>query len=96
MRAGLQISLILVAWLFAALAPTGPVGFANRRRPPPQRRGVSILPGWPLLPLLFLAPMPFLGADHLVMRILAWLHAALLLWALVYLAYWLVRIRRAG
>jgi hypothetical protein len=92
----LQVLLALISWFFVVIAPLGPLGFANRSLPPTQKHGVSIFPGWPLLPLLFLSPMPFLGAAHLVMRVIMWFHAAILIWALAYLSYWIVRTRRAG
>ena len=91
-----QVLLALVSWFFAAIAPLGPLGYANRKLPVGEKRGVSIFPGWPLLPLLFMSPMPFLGSQHVVMRIVQWFHGALLVSALLYLAYWVVRTRRAA
>jgi hypothetical protein len=96
MSVGLQIGLAFIAWFFVVITPLGPLGYQDRALPAEKRRGVSIFPGWPLLPLLFLAPMPLLGGQHLVTRIISWLHAVLLVGALAYLAYWIVRGRRAG
>ena len=96
MSVGLQIVLALVSWLFAFVAPAGRLGFADRNLPVEKRRGASIVPGWPLVPLLLLAPMPFLGAQHLVMRLISWFHAAILLWAIAYLAYWRLRLRMSN
>jgi hypothetical protein len=89
-----QVVLALVSWLFVVVAPLARLVLEDRNVPERKRRGVSILPGWPLMPILFLAPMPFLGARHLVLRIIAIVHVVLLVWALGYIVYWVNRARR--
>lgn len=78
MTSGTQILLALVARLLASLAPIGPTAYTNRLLPREQRRGVSVFPAWPLLPLIFLSPLLFLGAGHIVSRILFGFHTLLL------------------
>jgi hypothetical protein len=89
-----QVVLALVSWFFVVVAPLARLAFEDRNVPERKGRGVSILPGWPLMPILFLAPMPFLGARHLVLRIIAVFHVVLLVWALGYIAYWANRTRK--
>src|SRR3982750_1862432 len=96
MSAGLQVALALVAWLLFAISPAARLAFEDRKVPREKRRGASIFPVWPFYPLVLLAPLPFLGARHLVMTIIAVCHVALLVWALGFIGYWLVRARRAG
>lgn len=94
MSVALQMVLALGSWLLAAIAPAARLGYEDRRLPEGKRRGLSIFPGWPLMPLLCLTPALFLGSQHLVMKIIAGFHSVLLLWAVGYIGYWTARARR--
>ena len=91
-----QVVLALVSWFVAALVPVAKVEYEDRALPAERRRGVSIIPGWPLMPLLLSAPVLVFGAAHVVARAIAVLHVLLLVAAAVYVGYWKVRLRRAG
>jgi hypothetical protein len=93
MLATLQVLLAVISWFVFVFAPAARLAYDDRGRSNDQMRGVSLFPGWPLLPLLFLAPLPFLGAQHTVNIAIAWLHVAILVWSLIYIAYWLIRAR---
>jgi hypothetical protein len=92
----LQVTVALLSWFLVVIAPAARLAYEDRNLSQSKHRGVSILPGWPLLPMLFLLPMSFLGAQHIVMKVILCLHGALFVWAIAYLAYWTIRTCRAG
>ena len=89
-----QVALALVSWFLVAIAPAAERAYKDRAVLRSQRRGVSIVPVWPLMALLLLAPILVLGAKHVVATMIAVLHLLLLVTAAGYSAYWIVRLRR--
>lgn len=92
----IQVLLAFVSWFFAAIAPAARMAFEDRDLPQEKRRGTSIFPLWPLMPLLMLSPVPLVGSRHIVSIVLFALQLLLLLAAVGNIAYWTVRHRRAG
>ncbi len=91
----IQILLALTSWLVFVIAPAGRLAYLDRGLPTTKRRGVSIFPGWPVLPMLLSAPALILGAEHALSIILAALHVAVLVGSLGYVGYWYYRLRNA-
>jgi hypothetical protein len=86
-----QVVLALVSWFLALSTEVARLGYERRHVPKAQRGGVAIMPIWPLMPLICLSPALILGSHHLVMKCVAGFHAVLLLWAIGYISYWVVR-----
>lgn len=94
MNVVLQLVLALGSWLLAALMVVARLRYEDRGVAEQRRRGISILPVWPLVPLLCLTPAVFLGWQHTIMKVMAGLHAALLMWSAGSIAYWTARTRQ--
>lgn len=86
-----HVVLALVAWFAATLAPAARLACEDRALPERQRRGVSILPGWPLVPVVLSIPAFALGADHLLPSAISALHVGLLVYSVSYSAFWIRR-----
>ena len=90
----LHIILAFASWFVFVVAPAARLAYEDRDLPKERRRGVSILPAWPLLPLIILVPIYFLGFRHPLALIVAAGHVVLLAASLGYIALWTARLHR--
>jgi hypothetical protein len=86
----------LVTWFVVAVAPAAKLAFEDRGLPKERRRGVALFPIWPLVPLVFLALAAIFGSNHLLSKVIAVINLLLLSISLGYIAWWTIRLRRAG
>lgn len=91
----LSCTLLFAAWLLVSLAPAARKAFEDRDRPPGERRGTSILPAFPVLPLLACGLLYLVGADSRAALVIVGLHAAALVAALIEITRWALKLRRA-
>jgi hypothetical protein len=91
MSAPIQIGLALLSWMLGGLTALARLRYEDRKLARDRRRGVALMPIWPLLPMLILAPAIFVGFNHIVMKVIVGFHAVLLVWATVHISYWEVR-----
>jgi hypothetical protein len=83
--------LALVAWFGAlVLVPASKLSFEVRQSGGP-RRGVSVLPLWPILPIAFFVPVTVMGPRDGVALGIGAFHLALLAWSAAYSAYYSMR-----
>jgi hypothetical protein len=90
-----QALVAFVAWFTVVLAPLGRLSFEDRNLPPVKRRGVALLPVFPIFPGVALVPLMVFGPEHWLPLVLAVVHLLLFLFAASDLVYWSVRLRRA-
>ncbi len=87
------LALVFVAWFVIVVAPAARFAYEDRALPTERRRGVSILPGWPVMPILFSAPVIIAGVDHWTATLIVVAHGGLLALAAVNIVFWTVRLR---
>jgi len=80
--------LALLAWFAATLIPAAQFACEDRDLPRHQQRGVSILPAWPLVPILASTPAFALGAAHIVTLVVSALHLGLLAYSVYSILVW--------
>ena len=88
---------LLLSWCVIILAPGFKDAYDDRDLPQVKKRGVSIYPGIPFMPI-FVGIIAFLSNRYLstwiAIGILA-VNAAVAAWALVYGVYWLRKWRKS-
>ncbi len=85
--------LVFVAWFVIVVSPAARYAYEDRALPEGRRRGSSIFPGWPVMPILFSAPVIIAGVDHWVATVIVVAHAGVLALCVVNIVYWIVRLR---
>ncbi len=88
---------LLLSWCIIVIAPGFKTAYDDRDLPEDKKRGVSIFPGIPFMPI-FVGIIAYLSNRYLstwiAIGILA-VNAALAAWALVYGVYWLRKWRKS-
>ena len=87
------LALVFVAWFGIVVAPLARYAYEDRALPTERCRGVSILPGWPVMPIVFSAPVIIAGVDHWIATLIVIAHGGLLAFVAVYIVFWIVRLR---
>ncbi len=88
---------LLLSWCIIVIAPGFKTAYDDRDLPEDKKRGVSIFPGIPFMPIL-VGMIAYLSNRYLsiwiALGILA-VNAALAAWALAYGVYWLRKWRKS-
>lgn len=86
------VLLTLAIWVVPlALVPSAERAWADREREKP--RGVSILPGWPIFPLIYSLPVLFLGTKSWTGIVMGALQLILMFAGLIYVIVTIIRLR---
>lgn len=88
---------LLIAWFLIAVEPAAKKGYEDRDLPNEKKRGTSILPVFPVAPIL-VGLIVYAAHKYLASWVAVVLLCANATWALVALgrmAYWIVRMRMA-
>ncbi len=87
------LALVFVAWFGIVVAPLARYAYEDRALPTERCRGGSIFPGWPVMPIVFSAPVIIAGVDHWIATVIVVAHAGVLALCVVNIVYWNVRLR---
>ena len=82
----LQLVIIFPAWFAVAIAPAAKYGYEDRHKS--EKRGVSLFPAFPVMPIAFGGAVYWLGADSKAAQVISWLHAVALVMAILYIVKW--------
>ena len=89
-----HLALGLLSWLVALVfSPAAKIAYDARHEPDRSVPGVSVLPGWPTIPVALFIPVVLAGPCHLASTVIGALNLCLLLWSGAYTVYFLRRAR---
>jgi len=95
----LQISIgmgLLLAWFIILIAPASKLAYEDRDLPEDKKRGVSILPGLPIMPI-FVGIFAYFSNRYLSTWVaigILGVNAALAVWALADIVYWARKLKK--
>jgi hypothetical protein len=89
---------ILLGWIIISLAPAAKLGYEDRKLPEESRRGVSIFPVIPFAPAIVIGIYFSLQAYtlNLIAVILLIAQGVILVYSVIYIAYWMRRLAKAA
>jgi len=87
--------IIFVAWLLLSIAPAFRKAFEDRLLPADKKRGTSVFPVFPLFPAIFSVIYSKLDSTGVWDEVLVGIHGIILLFALIEVIRWKVRLRKA-
>ena len=87
---------LLLSWCIIVMAPAAKLAYEDHDLPEDKRRGVSVFPGLPFMPLLVgvLAYSANRFISAWIALVILSANVVLTIWAVVYIVYWLRRLTK--